>query len=339
MWILFVVLVLILAGIFIYLRAAGKGSFPWIQFYTKGKESGFNFHEINLIRRVAVETKLENPAALFWSIKQLDRSIKEIILKIRAKDLEDDADSNELLQKLFELRKRVEFDLPRYKLGLKSTREIAARQRVKVTMPGTGPFLAMVIENRHRYFALSSPKGGKLPDGFTWKARQIGIHFWRAEDAGYFVKTKVIEDYRDQKYPIIHVAHSDGLARVQKRRSVRVTMNQAATVFPLDSIHSANEVVEQSRGLKCRVRDLSEDGAAIMVGGRTKAGMPLKLQVDLPDRPVVICGVVRGVNYDNSKNVSLLHIQSVPPSASTKNRILTYVYNLFGEQEQDKTGR
>ena len=339
MWILFIALVLILAGIYIYLRAAGKGSFPWIQFYTKGKESGFNFREINLIRRVAVETKLENPTALFWSIKQLDRSVKEIILKIRAKDLVDDADSNDLLQKLFELRKRVEFDLPRYKLGLKSTREIAARQRVKVTMPGSGPFLAMVIENRQRYFALSAPRGGKLPDGFTWKGQQIGIHFWRAEDAGYFVKTKVLEDYIDQKYPIIHVAHSDDLARVQKRRSVRIAMNHAATVYPLDSIHSANEVIEQTRGLKCRIRDLSEDGAAIMVGGRTKAGMPLKLQMNLSDLPIVMCGVVRGVNYDGNKNVSLLHIQSVPLSASTKNHILTYVYNLFGEQEQGKTGR
>jgi len=34
--------------------------------------------------------------------------------------------------------------------------------------------------------------------------------------------------------------------------------------------------------------------------------------------------------------VSLLHIQAVTPSVRTRNHILTYVYNLFGEQVQVK---
>jgi hypothetical protein len=42
------------------------------------------------------------------------------------------------------------------------------------------------------------------------------------------------------------------------------------------------------------------------------------------------------VNFDNAKNVSLLHLQAVSPSARTRNHILTYVYNLFGEQAEVK---
>jgi hypothetical protein len=45
-----------------------------------------------------------------------------------------------------------------------------------------------------------------------------------------------------------------------------------------------------------------------------------------------MCGVVKGVNFDNAKNVSLLHLQAVTPSARMRNHLLTYVYNLFGEQ-------
>ncbi len=336
MWIIFVAVAAVLLAGFIYLRVAGRGNFPWVQFYAKGKESGFTLKEIHLLRRIAVETRLENPTALFWSVKQLDRSIREIILKLRARDQLDGGESQVLLAKLFELRKRVEFDQPRYKLGLRSSREIAPRQRVKVTLPGLGPFLAMVIENRQRYMALSYPQGPALPPGFSWKGQQIGVHFWRIDDAGYFVKTKVVEDYSHQKYPIIHVAHSDDLTRTQKRRSVRIPMNHPAQVFPLRSIQDANEEEERSRGLRCRLRDLSEDGAAILAGGRTKAGMPVKLQFTLADRPVVMCGIVKGVNYDGKKNVSLLHIQAVPPSPGTRNHILTYVYNLFGEQEPVK---
>lgn len=337
MWILFLVFLGLLVFIFVYLRIAGRGRFPWLQFYTKGKESGFNFKDINLLRKIAAETKLENPTALFWSIKQLDRSVKEIILKLRAKDLVNEEESNRLLSKLFYLRKRVEFDLPRYKLGLKSSREITSRQRVKITLPGLGPFLAMVIENRQRYFALSYPQGAGIPDGFSWKGQQIGIHFWRKDDAGYFLKTRILEDFYNREYPIIHAAHSDDITRTQQRRSVRVQMNHPATVYPLKSIKDANEMVEESRGLRCRLKDISEDGAAIMIGGRTKAGLPLKLQFNLSDRPTVMCGIVKGANYDGRKNVSLLHIQSVPPSTSTRNHILTYVYNLFGDQEKVAT--
>jgi hypothetical protein len=47
----------------------------------------------------------------------------------------------------------------------------------------------------------------------------------------------------------------------------------------------------------------------------------------------VMCGLVKGVSYDQKKNVSLLHVQAVPLSPKTRNHILTYVYNIFGEQE------
>jgi c-di-GMP-binding flagellar brake protein YcgR len=334
MWIIGVVIAAALIGFLVFLRVAGHGRFPWIQFYAKGKESGFTFREIGLLRKVAIETKLENPTALFWSIKQLDRSIKEIIIKIRSQDMLDDAESNRLLVKLFELRKRVEFDLPRYRLGLRSTREIMARQRVKVTLPGAGPFLSIVLENRQKYLAMSRPQGPGLPEGFKWTGQQIGVHFWRAEDAGYFFKSKVLNDFVDQKYQIVHVGHTDDLVRTQKRKSIRIKMNHPAQVFPLNSIQDASEEEETARGLRCRLKDISEDGAALMVGGRTKAGMPVKLQFELADQQVVMCGLVKGVNYDQRKNVSLLHMQAVPLSPRTRNHILTYVYNVFGDQEK-----
>ncbi|UCG00008.1 MAG: PilZ domain-containing protein [Spirochaetaceae bacterium] len=335
-WIILLVPAAIVAAIFIYLRVAGHGSFPWIQFYTKGKESGFSFREVGLLRKIAVETEIENPTALFWSIKQLNRSIKEMIIKLRSQDMIDDEESNRLLSKLYDLRKRVEFDLPRYRLGLKSSRDITPRQRMRVTLPGAGPFATMAIENRPKYLALSRPQGPGLPEGFMWKGQQIGLHFWRAEDAGYFMRTKVINDFINQKYPIIHVAHADEIARTQQRRSIRVKTNFQATVYPLKNIQDANELEETAKGLRCRLLDLSEDGACLMVGGRTKAGLPIKIQFELAGRLVVMCGLVKGVSYDQRKNFSLLHVQAVPLSMRTRNYVLTYVYNIFGEQEPEK---
>jgi len=317
----------------IILRRAGGGRFPWLQFYLKGRESGFEFREINLLRRVAVESKLENPTSLFWSMKQLDRSIKGIILRYRARSMEQDPEYNRLLQKLFELRKRVEFDQPKYKIGIKSTRKLLPKQPMRIMLPGLGPFSSVVVENLNRYLAISYPQGPKLPEGFSWKNQKIGVYFWRAEDAGYYFQTKVLEDFLDRKYPILHILQSDNLVRTQKRNSVRVETDMAAELYPMKSIDQANESPEDGKGLRCRLVDLSEGGCAVLIGGKAKVGLPLKVQFQIGDVNLAMNGVVKGVNFDEKKSRSILHVQAVPPSVATRNRLLTYVYNLFGERE------
>ncbi|MGA2973968.1 MAG: PilZ domain-containing protein [Spirochaetia bacterium] len=323
----------------ILLRRAGGGRFPWLQFYMKGRESGFVFHEINLLRRVSLEAKLENPTALFWSIKQLDRAIKGIIIQYRARSQEQEPEYNMLLSKLFELRKRVEFDQPKYKLGIKSSRKLLPKQQLRIMLPGLGPFGSMIVETLARYMAISHPQGPKLPDGFSWKNQKIGVYLWRAEDAGYFFQTKVLEDFIERKYPILHVAHSENLVRTQKRNSVRVETDMSAELFPLKSIDQANEVPEEARGLRCRLVDLSDGGAALLIGGKARVGLPIKVQFTLGESLMVMSGIVKGLNFDQKKNRSLLHLQATPPSLTARNRILTYVYNLFGERETIGAGR
>jgi c-di-GMP-binding flagellar brake protein YcgR len=317
----------------ILFRRAGGGRFPWLQFYMKGKESGFVFHEINLLRRVSIEAKLENPTALFWSIKQLDRAIKAIIISYRARSQEQEPEYNLLLSKLFELRKRVEFDQPKYKLGIKSSRKLLPKQGLRIMLPGLGPFGSLIVESLNRYMAVSYPKGPKLPDGFSWKNQKIGVYFWRAEDAGYFFQTKVLEDFIDKKYPILHVAHSENLIRTQKRNSIRVETDVPAELYPLKSIDQASEMPEEARGLRCRLSDVSEGGAAVLVGGKAKVGLPIKVQFTIGENLMVMSGVVKGLTFDQKKNRSLLHMQAATPSISVRNRLLVYVYNLFGERD------
>ena len=331
--------VMLLVGAGLLLSRSKYGKFPWIQFFLKGKESGFNFREINLLRKVAIENRLKDPTSLFWSIKQLDNSIKGIILKYRSEGEESSTDASDFVSKLYDFRKRVEFQLPKYKLGLKTTRDIASRQRVKLSTPGLGPFYSIVVENLRRYLALSYPQGQTVPQGFTWRGQQISVYFWRGGDAGYFFSSKVIEDFIDRKYPIIHIAHSGNLIRTQKRKSIRVDINSNAILFPLRNIQEANEVVESGRGLRCKVVDISEDGAAVLIGGRAKVGLPIKIQFDLAEDIIIMNGVVKGLNYDEGKNRSILHIQAFTPSNNMKNRILSYVYNIFGDRLRDETRR
>lgn len=324
--------VLSIIGVVVVLRRAGGGNFPWIQFYTKGKESGFNFRELNLLRRVAVENRLANPTSLFWSIRQLDRSIKGVVVKFRSEGNEHDPTQADLISKLFDFRKRVEFDLPRYKLGLKSTRKLPNRQRLTVTLPGIGSYKAQIVENLRRYMAISYPEGPSLPLDFTWKGQKLNIYFWRVDDAGYVFESKVLDDFREQDYPILHIAHSDSLIRSQKRNSIREEVHKPAKLYPIANLEGASDDVENRPGLRCRIVDVSEDGAAVLVGGRAKVGLPVKVQFTLSDEPLAMVGVVKGVSFKQNKNQSLLHIQATRVSTRTKNKILSYVYNIFGER-------
>ena len=338
MWFLVLIAPVSVAAAVMILRKLGGGKFPWLQFYSKGKESGFNIREINLLRKVAVENRMENPTSLFWSIKQLDRSIKGMIIKFRSEGRESQAPSAEFLSKLYDFRRRVEMDLPRYKLGLKSTKKLPAHQVMTITLPGIGSFKSQIVENLKKYLAISYPQGPALPPDFSWRTQRINIYFWRIDDAGYVFESKVIDDFRDQDYSILHITHSDNLIRSQKRRSVRVLMNKPAYLYPLAGMDAVNYEEETSRGLRCRLVDLSEEGAAVLIGGRAKVGLVVKFQFSLDQDNVVMCGIVKGITFNQKSNQSTLHIQALRVPITIRNRILMYVYNIFGEWEIQKTG-
>ena len=326
-------IVVLVIVVVIILRRAGGGKFPWIQFYTKGKESGFNFRQLNLLRRVAVENHLENPISLFWSIRQLERSIRGVVTRLRAEGKEFDDASVQFVSKLYEFRKKVEFSLPKHRLGLKSTRKLSTSQKITITIPGIGTFHARIVENLRRYLAISYPEGPSLPDDFTWKSRRVNVYFWRMDDAGYVFESRILEDFRDQDYPILHLSHSDSLIRSQKRRSVRVEVSRPARLYPLQSVSVANDLVEEKPGLRCRTVDISEDGCAVLVGGRAKVGMVVKVQFALSDETIAMSGVIKGVTYNQKKNQSRLHLQALPLRPTTKNKILEYVYNIFNDRD------
>jgi len=322
--------IILIATVFILLRIFASDNFPWIQFYTRGRESGFALNEINLLRKVAIESNIQNPVSLFWSVKQLDRCLRSMILKFRSSA--NHGISQEMISKLFDFRKKIEFEQPKYKIGITTSRKITVRQVIKITLPGVGNYVSNVVENLRKYFAISYPVGPQLPMGVSWSGQKINIYFWRPDDAGYVFETKILNDFTDSKVPILHVAHSDSLVRSQKRGSVRADVNKNAYLYSIKSGEGANEIVEKTHGIKCMVLDISEDGAAILIGGKARAGLSVKIQTKLSGEDVVMCGVVRGVNFNQNKNQSVLHIKSIPLSFNMKNKVLGFVYGLFPDK-------
>ena len=322
--------IIFIAAVLVLLKLFASDNFPWIQFYTRGRESGFSFQEINLLRKVAVESNIQNPVSLFWSVKQLDRCLRSMMIKFRSSA--SHGITQEIISKLFDFRKKVEFDQPKYKIGITTSRKIAVRQVIKISLPGIGNYVSNVVENLRKYFAISYPVGPQLPLGVSWAGQRINIYFWRPDDAGYVFETRILNDFTDSKVPILHVAHSDSLVRSQKRGSVRADVNKNAYLYSIKGNTTANENTEKTPGIRCMVLDISEDGAAILIGGKARAGLSVKIQTKLSGEDIVMCGIVRGVNFNQNKNQSVLHLKAMPLSFNMKNRVLGFVYGLFPDK-------
>jgi len=322
-------------GLLAFLLAGGpkeKNGYSWIQFFAKGKDAGFSLKEIELLRRVAVRAELEDPSALFWSVKQLDLCIKAVLRRARLTGQENALETQDFLARLYEYRKKIEFDQPRYRKGIVSSRSIAEGQRLRLLVEGAGVFESSVLRNSDRFVTIGRPSGSRLPSSFAWKGRRIAVYFWRHEDAGYVFDTYVLDDIAQNGKNVLQLSHSDSLFRAQKRRSVRAKTRISAFLYlPKDDAYP--ELVESDPGMRCIVEDLSEDGCALTIGGRAAAGMKVKVQFELAGKAIAFSGVVKSSDYDEENNKSRLHVESTPLTLQTRNAILAEVFGVNPDAE------
>jgi len=321
-----------LGGIF-YLTQIKKISIKsWIQFYTKGKDAGFSFREIELLRRLAVKNALADPASLFWSQKQLDACIKNLVKSARLAKGTDQA-SRDFLSRLYDYRKKIEVEKTQSKNGIKSSRQMEEGQRLQVLVDGQGVFESKLLKNTGMYLLIALPVSSSLPIGFTWTGLKISVYFWRKDDAGYVFDTIVQGEVLSKGASSLKAGHADSLVRTQKRRSIRIKTHKAAFLYILDGDEASNNI-ETRPGLKCFVEDLSDSGCAVLIGGRALVGLRIKVQFILNGAPVCVSGMVRSMDYRDEQEESLLHVEADPMPIETRNHILGEVFKMLPEEEE-----
>ncbi|HPB66516.1 MAG TPA: PilZ domain-containing protein, partial [Spirochaetales bacterium] len=295
------------------------------------------FSEARAIMEMCRIAGVPDSTAALWSIRELDACIKAFAKKYRAEGKERDRGAIVFMEKLYEFRKRLEFELPKYRAGITSSRFIRANQRIRVLVEGIGVYSSTVIDSNERYLVVSYPVGARVPPGFQWKGARVSVYFWRQEDAGYVFDTYVLEDLRIRDIPVLQLGHSESLLRTQKRKSLRVRSRMPAYLYLLKRLEGAYEKPERVPGLKCVVQDVSEDGVSVLIGGKARIGLLVKAQFYIGDDQIVISGTVKGSEYDVEKNQSLLHVEAMTPSPRMRNVIRSHVYNV-GPGDSERRG-
>jgi len=332
MWV--AVLVMLIAVLFLLLSgptrfsSSGGRKRGKMAFYIKGVDAGFAISEINLLWSAAVRADISNPSALYGSFDELDKTINQIAGKSKFQDRKQDDPDTLILKKLFEYRKKMEMNKPKYRMGLKSTRSVDIGQRLSVRGEGLGNYSSKVVENEPDYLSISIPVGDPLPRGFSWRQATLNIYFWRKEDAGYYFQTRVIGNYYNRKNLSFRVKHSDTLLRSQRRKTLRAPARISARYYPLASLNDANQWIESAPGHSCLIIDISDEGVALQASGRIKKNQALKLQFKIRDEIVVVAGIVKRAKYNSKENSSILHVGFSQPTENAQMILLSYVFDI-----------
>jgi PilZ domain. len=338
MHIIIVTIGIIAAGlIMLYVMGPGKKMKDFIRFIIEGADKGFSFPSLCLLWRTGSYAGLHDKTRLFWSVPALDQCIKFILQKLEPPvDDRFRIKMQAFLNDLYAYRTKIELEVVQKKRSLNSTHEIYLGQLCVVIIPNEATANGKVLINTKESLTLDILEIHSQSDKkIDWKGKNVKMFFWREGDAGYIFSSVVIDIKTEGGSTKLRLKHSDKIIRTQKRKSVRAECKFEAAVFPLRQDQDYDAEYQQSGGTICTVHDISEDGALFLVKGKAIRGVKMKLQFKINNAPVVMCGKIVRCVYNAIKNTSKVHFQSEFLTEQMKNTILSYVYNISPESDNE----
>ncbi|MEL3908877.1 MAG: PilZ domain-containing protein [Treponemataceae bacterium] len=328
-----IIVVLILTILAFFSTAFGETIIDYFSFFVEGQKYDFLIAELHLLWKVSKKANIKNRTRLFWSVAAVEEAIYFLTKQQTTTiDLTEKEKLTKLLSKLYDFRTKIELESVQKKRGLESTSQIRPGQICVLVFAELGQFYASVIENVRGKIVLRSV--GEIPKTFNFDYKgDVSVYLWRKGDAGYIFKTQVLGIEYTNTGTLFTIAPSRNVMRTQKRKSVRAVANFPALLYVQHPETVPNILPETVNGVKCIVKDISEDGAQILVKGRAVNGMRAKLQFELaPTKVVMFVKTIRFV-YSNSQNISKVHMSCEKISDESRNAILSYVYRIATPSE------
>jgi c-di-GMP-binding flagellar brake protein YcgR len=169
----------------------------------------------------------------------------------------------------------------------------------------------------------------------SWHGIKMSVYFWREDDAGYVFDSEVQDEVFSKGVSSLKISHNETMFRTQKRKSIRIKLHKAAFLYLLNDEDDPQKI-EITPGLKCYLEDLSDCGCALAVGGRTNAGMRVKVQFALDNCAICMSGTVRSADFKEETNRSILHIEADKLPIETRNQILGEVFGMLPDEDEDE---
>lgn len=331
----------ILIGIIVTICVLGLLGFLYslqkqkIEFYITGLDSKFSLSDLSLLWKVSQICELDNPTSLFFSMNALTKCMSQINNQAAKDGSENDPKKQALITKLFNYRTKLQNDNDDKK-GLESTQYLDRGQKLRIILPGKGVFASKIL-NCGKELIISVPRQkDMIPiSAEEWDGKTISVYLWRKGDARYVFDTIVLNHGLFLGESSISIKHSNELVRTQKRKAVRVKCTLPGQLYIIRSEITDYSAIETKNGYSCQIEDISESGAMIRIGGKGAANVQIKIQFNIRNMLIIMFGVVRTVEYNQTINQSLLHFECIHIDPIMKNEVLSYVYNMLPEREKE----
>ena len=303
------------------------------KFFITGLDSGFTFSDLTLLLKVAKICDLEEPTSLFYSMNSLQKCMLQIsnITNTSA----GDQSLQLVLSKLFDFRTKLQ-NKSDDKKSIESTLFLEKGQTLRIVLPGKGVFASEIVANG-KELVISIPKQKNLIPipGEEWVNKTINVYLWRKGDARYVFDTTVLHNNVYLGKSALVLKHSNQLVRTQKRKSVRAKCSIYGQLFIVKDPNVDVYSVESRNGYKCMIEDISESGALIRIGGKGVQNVKIKLQFNIKNMLIVMFGVVRTIEFSESRNQTLLHFECINIDPVMRNNVLKYVYDIIPQNEKE----
>jgi len=334
--VLFIVILMLVFGFYWASRKKKEsvGGGNWVQFISMGKEAGFSFKEVEMLRQITVQCSIEDSCSIYSSTEKLDQCIRAIVRNIRMSGESEDPGIQDFLSRLYDYRKKIEADDHSSSSGISNSRQMTDGQVLKILVSGGGVYKSQIIKNSSQFMTISRPVNTKAASPTSWQGNKISVYFWRENDAGYVFDTEVMDEVISSGVSALKIAHSDSVFRTQKRRSTRMKMNKQAFLYLIKDDKPSYKL-EIDPGLRCFLEDLSDTGCAVVVAGKTESGLRVKIQFALDNIPICISGIVRSTSFKADANRSVLRIEADPMPMEIRNLILGQMFGASQDDDDD----
>ena len=331
MIIVYVIVGVILAGLIllrIILVKRGGHSFPWLQFYIRGKEERLHLHEISNLQQLVTRVGLREPLSVYWSKTAIITCIKSLSAQYENSGVLEHMREARFIKKLYNLLNKIMHISKNKKRGLQNTKEMDVQTHIQF-IHGTSTYKSQIIEIHPRYLAIAHPRisDPSCPAHFP-HGDSLMVKFWKNEDSGYEFKSHFVGANTNKDANILHIQHTRKIMRSQERRLIRKKVNVPGVFFIYKNRKEAFESPQDIHGLKCQVIDISEGGASVIIGGISPPHAIVCIKVVINNVEIMITTRLVGHIHDKERHVSLLRLKTIAQSVVMQNRISSLVYDI-----------
>ena len=314
---------------------AGKSKFTaprqynFFTFRRIASNYGLSRDHAKLLEHIFRKESVSDPLRAVENQDSIDRYFKRAFKAIR-KDSKTDEETQENLEKLFTLRNIIE-------AGPDNNEDSSSKLSAKtpaIMVIGKDSYPVKILASREQEAVVEAPRTALGSLVRVQKGAKISLSFFAKSSSGFSLDGEVIGPVQTDSGPGIQISHTGKPKPLIKRKFRRVQTDKKCEFFPINVVESGTGrkkisklVVDNRRGFKGTIQDISAGGCALKTLSPVLAGARLKIIIEY-DASYLINVVGQVIRTNRSMAGTIIHIKFIKMPRRAFNSISTLAFGF-----------